>query len=342
MIDQGRGIPADKLEIIFGRFQQVDASDSRQKGGSGLGLAICRAIVLQHNGRIWAERNPMRGSTFRVFLPYRPAAATKPKRGSLEMPGEGVVLLASDNEASRPLIGAQLADHGYHIVETATMEQTLAAAHDGVEAIVLDIGSNGLNAWEILPRLRRTSPEAHTPVVLLNLDTQIDSAMSPMNGRGRPANEGAQIGEMVRILVGPEEKSRILVIESDVDRALTIGEVYSQGDAIVKMAHSREKAEEDYVNFQPHLLVLNIGLPGNEALTLVDWLREQGSLPRIPLVVYSGRNLSSPSRGKVSLLPPSLLTMGRVQPEQLELLLLTMLRGSRQIEEDQPDVSSVR
>jgi hypothetical protein len=45
VIDQGRGIPEDKLEAVFGRFQQVDASDSRQKGGSGLGLAICRTIV---------------------------------------------------------------------------------------------------------------------------------------------------------------------------------------------------------------------------------------------------------------------------------------------------------
>jgi len=53
--DQGRGIPADKLETIFGRFQQVDASDSRQKGGTGLGLAICRSIVQQHGGRIWVE-----------------------------------------------------------------------------------------------------------------------------------------------------------------------------------------------------------------------------------------------------------------------------------------------
>lgn len=72
VIDHGRGIPADKLESIFGRFQQVDASDSRQKGGSGLGLAICRTIVMQHSGKIWAERNPLRGSTFRVFLPYHP------------------------------------------------------------------------------------------------------------------------------------------------------------------------------------------------------------------------------------------------------------------------------
>jgi len=72
VVDAGRGIPADKLETIFGRFQQVDASDSRQKGGTGLGLAICRTIVHQHSGRIWAERNPVRGSTFRVFLPYKP------------------------------------------------------------------------------------------------------------------------------------------------------------------------------------------------------------------------------------------------------------------------------
>jgi len=72
VIDHGRGIPTDKLESIFGRFQQVDASDARQKGGSGLGLAICRTIVQQHCGRIWAERNPVRGSTFRVFLPYHP------------------------------------------------------------------------------------------------------------------------------------------------------------------------------------------------------------------------------------------------------------------------------
>jgi PAS domain S-box-containing protein len=78
VIDQGRGIPEDKLESVFGRFQQVDASDSRQKGGSGLGLAICRTIVVQHSGRIWAERNAVRGTTFRVFLPYKPVPAEAP------------------------------------------------------------------------------------------------------------------------------------------------------------------------------------------------------------------------------------------------------------------------
>jgi two-component system, OmpR family, sensor histidine kinase VicK len=63
--DQGRGIPPDKLETIFGRFEQVDSSDARDKGGSGLGLAICRSIIEQHGGRIWVESTLGAGSTFR-------------------------------------------------------------------------------------------------------------------------------------------------------------------------------------------------------------------------------------------------------------------------------------
>ncbi|MHC5934485.1 PAS domain-containing protein [Nostoc sp.] len=70
--DQGRGIPAEKLEAIFGRFQQVDASDSRTKGGTGLGLAICRSIIDQHGGQIWAESTVSVGSTFFFTLPLPP------------------------------------------------------------------------------------------------------------------------------------------------------------------------------------------------------------------------------------------------------------------------------
>ena len=75
--DRGRGIPADKLENIFGRFQQVDASDSRQKGGTGLGLAICRSIVQQHGGRIWVQSVVGEGSSFYFTLPVPLAPESK-------------------------------------------------------------------------------------------------------------------------------------------------------------------------------------------------------------------------------------------------------------------------
>lgn len=73
--DNGRGIPKDKLEHIFGRFQQADVSDSRQKGGSGLGLAISRAIVDQHRGRMWVESEVGKGSVFSFVIPADTHAA---------------------------------------------------------------------------------------------------------------------------------------------------------------------------------------------------------------------------------------------------------------------------
>ncbi|WP_017327725.1 PAS domain S-box protein [Synechococcus sp. PCC 7336] len=83
VIDRGQGIPADRLKNIFERFQQLDASTTRQKGGTGLGLAICRSIVEQHGGQIWAESTPGRGSTFYFTLPtgaHRHDPQTHPDR----------------------------------------------------------------------------------------------------------------------------------------------------------------------------------------------------------------------------------------------------------------------
>jgi signal transduction histidine kinase len=67
--DQGRGIPADKIEKVFQRFAQVEAADKHEKGGAGLGLAISRAIVEQHGGTIWIESEFGRGSSFFFTLP---------------------------------------------------------------------------------------------------------------------------------------------------------------------------------------------------------------------------------------------------------------------------------
>lgn len=75
--DQGRGIPPEYLSTIFDRFQQIDASDARQKGGTGLGLSICRSIVEQHGGHLWAESTPGEGSQFCFTLPLNAQASTQ-------------------------------------------------------------------------------------------------------------------------------------------------------------------------------------------------------------------------------------------------------------------------
>jgi len=216
------------------------------------------------------------------------------------------------------------------------------AAHDGVEAIVLDTGSNGINGWELLPQLRKNNPEAHTPVIVLNLDTQQGSAETIRNGNVKASKTRALISDLVRSLGAASEMARILVVEDSEQMALLVGEAFSGDSATVRMARSREQAMDECLSFHPHLLVLNVGLPDREALNLVAWLRDRELLANLILVAYSGGELTA-SGAKFGMEPATLLRRARVQPDQLEQVVLTILRGSRHIEsaEEVTDVSGV-
>ena len=68
--DDGIGFSNDKLEIMFSQFRQVDESPVRQYGGLGLGLTVAQKFATFINGRLWAESEPGKGSTFHISLPY--------------------------------------------------------------------------------------------------------------------------------------------------------------------------------------------------------------------------------------------------------------------------------
>src|SRR6266566_7109652 len=108
VVDEGRGIPTDKLDTIFDRFQQIEPSDARQKGGTGLGLAICRSIVQQHSGSIWAQRNLGVGTTLYVMLPRtaRSTDITAPTAlpAALVARGEGAILVCDDDAGIRTVV----------------------------------------------------------------------------------------------------------------------------------------------------------------------------------------------------------------------------------------------
>jgi PAS domain S-box-containing protein len=348
VIDQGRGIPADKLDTIFDRFQQVDASDSRQKGGSGLGLAICRTIVQQHGGRIWAERNSVCGSTFRVTLPLHPNLIATSTATPLIEPDRGRVLVADANATTRVLVANQLRRQGYHVVETGTVEETIAAVSSrsepdaagrnsaGIEAILVDISLDGLNGWEILPRLRLEPAAAGMPIVLLSVDHPNPALPIPTGADGwvsQSSTDDTLLNELARVLSAPGEKARILIVEDDVDLARVIGAVFAKDGIEVKLVHTRQAALDACFTFRPQLIVLDLSLPDGDGFNVVDWLRQHDDLAHLPLVVYSAREIEPAERSQLQLGPTHFLTKAKVQPQQLESLVLTMLRRSRQMEE---------
>ncbi len=342
VIDQGRGIPADKLDRIFDRFQQVDASDSRQKGGSGLGLAICRTIVEQHGGKIWAERNLICGSTFRVLLPFRPTSTdivmppllTKP-------PQQGAILIADSNNRSRATIAAQLRRQGYNVIETTSARETLDALWMDqkqsilreLDAILLDASMGKFNGWEILPLLRQHPALRHTPIVLLSMEREASPGQLPEGADGwiqKTGREEELLRDLSRVLAYPGESARILVIEDDVDLARIIGDVFARTGMDVKLVHTRQDALNTCLAFMPQLIVLDLALPDGDGFNVVDWLRQNDDLAHLPLVVYSAREISLGERPMLQLGPTQFLTKARVQPHELEALVLTMLRRSRQ------------
>ncbi|NJL61318.1 MAG: response regulator, partial [Methylacidiphilales bacterium] len=119
--DSGRGIPEDKLETIFERFQQVDASDSRRQDGTGLGLAICKSIIQQHNGRIWVESVLNQGSIFYFALPRWKAVETPESKNPTNHKSTSV-LVCEDDPTIRNQLKILLEQQGYRVIAVNSEE----------------------------------------------------------------------------------------------------------------------------------------------------------------------------------------------------------------------------
>jgi signal transduction histidine kinase/CheY-like chemotaxis protein len=183
--DAGRGIPPEKLEAIFEAFEQVDASDSREKSGTGLGLAISRMIVGRHGGRIWAESTVGKGSTFAFTIPA--LAQTPPSPA-----GTGpTVLLCDDDDSVREVLGAMLVRRGYHVIAACSGEEALRLAiRERPAAVLLDLRMPGFNGGETLAALRSRLETRAIPVVIVSV-TPPESGYAVDGWLQKPVEEDA-------------------------------------------------------------------------------------------------------------------------------------------------------
>ena len=357
--DQGRGIPVENLDSIFDRFQQVEASDARQKGGTGLGLAICRTIVQQHNGTIWAESNVARqrgpGASLVVSLPRisrardlpaNPSAANLSPGDELTLvpaltgdkAGDTTVILCDDDAEIRTVVGEHLRQHGYTILEAESGERAIElAAKHCVAAILLDLYMPGLTGWETLQRLKHSPATAEIPVVILSvLSPANKSAAAVMdlsaNAQGwvqKPYNEHLLLAELSRVLHTGDGPAHILLVEDDHDLASVVIAGFADANVRVDHASTRQAAMEHCRLARPDLLILDLTLPDGDGFSLVDWLRQQPALRSLPLVVYSGREVSDAEMSKLRLGPTQFLTKAKVQPDEVEELVLNIVHRLR-------------
>jgi PAS domain S-box-containing protein len=171
--DRGPGIRADQMHKLFGKFQQLDSSDSRPQGGTGLGLAISKAIVEQHGGKIGVESNVGEGSTFWFEIPMTRRAVVLPAAGTASLsvkaatqskqafsPGRSSgpprVLIVEDDKSTLELLTRQLEWLNMRCVSATDGKTALEILNNSrFDLLILDVGLPDLDGFELVEIIKK-------------------------------------------------------------------------------------------------------------------------------------------------------------------------------------------
>ncbi|MCU1227607.1 MAG: Two-component hybrid sensor and histidine kinase regulator [Acidobacteria bacterium] len=331
--DRGRGIPADKLDSVFDRFQQVDASDSREKGGSGLGLTICRSIVREHGGEMHVESVVGEGSEFRFSIPAALLEASGRKPGAAPR-----IVVCDDDPNLREVLEAMLDGYGYDVRTAEGGDELLRLLPSFTpDVILLDIFMPAGGGWETLSRLKNNPETAEIPVVILS-GIKADEMAAPFDLAGwvnKPLDERTLIATLEHALGLAGRRPRIMIVEDDFDLARVITESFARHGIETCHAATGREAIALAREVTPDLLILDLVLPELDGFGVVEWLREQEKLCKVPMVVYSATDPTTSERQRLTLGPTQFLTKSRVPPQEFERrvvdLLATMTRTQKEI-----------
>ena len=184
--DTGIGIPKDKIDLVFDKFSQVDASSTRRHEGTGLGLAITSKLVAMMGGEIGVESEFGKGSTFWLTLDL-PISETSARRESTPIDVTGArILIIDDNAVNRAILSEQMASWSFDACAAASGEEGLqvlhAAARHGirVDCVILDYQMPGMTGADVSRVIRSTGGIADTPIIML---TSVDQSLSNVQHR---------------------------------------------------------------------------------------------------------------------------------------------------------------
>ncbi len=347
--DTGIGIPLDKQKLIFEAFQQADAGTSRKYGGTGLGLAISRELAGLLGGEIHLRSTPGKGSSFTLYLPLKYSGPTVAPRAPVSSPysttpalqvaaqdriieqlpddrlnlepGDTILLIVEDDPHYARVLIDLARDKGFKVLVAARGAEALDLAKQfQPTAVSLDVFLPDMLGWTVLSQLKHNPLTRHIPVQIITLDEDRQHALArgafsfvskPTTTEGVSAAL-SQIKEYAR----PRRK-RLLIVEDNAAEQLSIRELLDHGDIEIVTTGTGADALSTLRNEPCDCVVLDLRLPDMSGFEVLDRIRLDETLSNVPVVVFTGRELSAEEDAELHTMARSIVVKGVELPERL-------------------------
>jgi HAMP domain-containing protein/CheY-like chemotaxis protein/signal transduction histidine kinase len=349
--DSGIGIPIEKQKIIFEAFQQADASTSRKYGGTGLGLAISRELSNLLGGEIQLRSTPGKGSTFTLYLPVKyagPASGNRPiqeppqrahapamlpplaperiveaisdDRMEIE-PGDSILLIVEDDPHYARVIMDLARDKGFKVLVAMRGADALDLAKQfQPTAVSLDVFLPDMLGWTVLSQLKQNPLTRHIPVQIITLDEDRQHALA----RGafsfvtKPTTTEGVEAALARIKeYAQPRRKRLLVVEDNAAEQLSISELLGSDDIDIVTVGTGAAALATLREDPCDCVVLDLRLPDMSGFEVLEQIRADQALSDVPVVVFTGRELSAEEDAQLHTMARSIVVKGVESPERL-------------------------
>ena len=357
--DSGIGISEEQMGRLFQAFSQADDSTTRKFGGTGLGLAISRQLVELMEGRIWAESEPAKGSTFFFEIPFGVAEqlAETERATASELVGTRV-LVVDDNANARDILRAHLELFKLRVETVASaeaaFERLVEASEDPFRLVLMDYRMPGLDGISAATRIRQELRLPVTPkLILVTAATRLASDELQSNQDvdevlSKPIN-ASLLFDTIASLFGatvltnrsrlrdrsfasiPDLRSiqgaRILIVEDNAINRQVATELLEQSAFVVESVTNGQEAVDRLQQADFDCVLMDIQMPVMDGYTATALLRKDTRFATLPILAMTA-NVLAEDRAKVAAVGMNGHIAKPIDTRELFAALLAAIRPS--------------